>query len=314
MRVSITDRCNLRCVYCMPSGDLAYFDPADVLTNGEIARIVRVAFSRGLKKVRITGGEPLLRKDIRGLISSLKQIGVPDVSLTTNGIMLNELGQALKAAGLDRVNISLDTLDPERYKSMTGGGDIRQVWKAIETSEQVGLTPVKINVVPIRGINDDEVESFASLTLRNNYHVRFIEFMPASRGSMWSRDRYIPSYEILRRTGALGPLESFRFRGKGPSRNYRIKGAAGVIGIISPLSDHFCRFCNRMRLTADGRLRPCLFSGKEIDVRSPMRSGAGDADIEDLFLRAVRIKPLQHMLDQGTDASCRIDSMSKFGG
>ncbi|RJQ48136.1 MAG: GTP 3',8-cyclase MoaA [Nitrospiraceae bacterium] len=314
LRISITDKCNLKCIYCKPVKGLKHFNDSDILTNDEITRIVRVAFGHGLRKVRITGGEPLLRKDIFDLISAIKKVGIPELSLTTNGIKLSECAQALKLAGLDRVNISLDTLDPVRYKFMTRGGDIKQVWKAIETSEKVGLTPVKINAVPIRGINDDEIESFASLSLRNNYHIRFIEFMPASRNGIWSKDKCIPSTEILDRIAAVGPLEQFQFRGNGPSRNYRIKGAAGVIGVISPLSDHFCSFCNRLRLTANGKIRPCLFSSEEIDIRTPVRSGAGDEIIEELFLQAVRIKPRQHLLNQNISASHHIDTMSKIGG
>lgn len=314
LRISVTDRCNLKCIYCKPVKGLKHFHNTDILKNDEITRIVRIAFGHGLRKVRITGGEPLLRRNILGLISAIKSIGIPELSLTTNGIMLSECAQELKHAGLDRVNISLDTLDPVRYKFMTRGGDIERVWKAIETAEKTGLTPVKINVVPIRGINDDEIKSFASLSLKNNYHIRFIEFMPASRDGMWSRDKCIPSAEILQRISSVGPLEQFQYRGSGPSRNYRIRGAAGVIGIISPLSDHFCGFCNRLRLTANGRIRPCLFSNEEIDMRTPMRSGGSDDTIEELFLEAIRIKPRQHLLNENSSAAHQIDTMSRIGG
>ncbi len=314
LRISITDKCNLKCVYCRPSKRIKYFNQDEVLTDDEIVRIVRIAHTHGTRKVRITGGEPLMRKNITGLVSSIKGIGIRDLSLTTNGIKLSKLASSLKQAGLNRVNISLDTLKADRYREITCGGDFDQVNASIKEAEQAGLTPIKINVVPIRGINDDEILAFASLTQKNNYHIRFIEFMPATSSGLWEKDRSIPSSEVLEEISKIGQLEKMQFRGKGPSRNYRLKGAAGVIGIISPLSDHFCGHCNRLRLTANGKIRPCLFSEEVVDIKSAMRNGASDSEVEELFLKAIRIKPQGHTLNKSGAESNYIDTMSKIGG
>jgi cyclic pyranopterin phosphate synthase len=314
LRVSITDKCNLKCIYCMPSKGLKYFKESEVLTDEEIVRFVRIAHNHGLRKVRITGGEPLVRKNILQLVSSLKKTGIRDLSLTTNGMLLAGLAGDLKQAGLDRVNISLDTMDAKIYRKITKEGDIERVWESIREAERVNLTPVKINVVPIRGINDGEISSFASLTLKNNFHIRFIEFMPASCNGVWAKDKCVSSAEILKQISGLGNLERLKFKGRGPSRNYRFKGAAGVIGIISPLSDHFCGYCNRLRLTADGKIRPCLFSKDEVDIKTPMREGASDDEMEKLFLRAVKIKPQRHLLNEDPSAGGHLKAMSKIGG
>lgn len=314
LRISITDKCNLKCLYCRPSKKIKYFDKDDVLTDAEIVKFVRIAHKYGLRKVRITGGEPLMRKGITGLISSIKKIGIRELSLTTNGIMLAKQADELKKAGLDRVNISLDTLDAEKYKKITNGGDIELVRESIKSAKKAELTPIKINVVPIRGLNDDEILSFASLTLKQNYHIRFIEFMPATSSGLWKKDKCINSSEILEKISTIGKLESFKFRGGGPSRNFRIKGAAGVIGIISPISDHFCGHCNRLRLTADGKIRPCLFSKEEIDIKSPMRNNAPDKEIERLFRRSIKIKPQRHLLNSSKTALNCLETMSKIGG
>jgi cyclic pyranopterin phosphate synthase len=314
LRISITDKCNLKCVYCMPSKKFDHFKKGEILTYEEIVRFVRIAHKHGLRKVRITGGEPLLRKDITTLISSIKKVGIHDLSLTTNGIKLSQIAKKLKNAGLDRVNISLDTLNADRYKGITTGGHIDQVWQSIKEAEEIGLNPVKINVVPIRGLNDDEIVSFASLTFDKNYHIRFIEFMPATCNGMWTKERCVNSKEILKKISALGELQRLEFKGKGPSRNYKIKGAVGVIGIISPLSDHFCNYCNRLRLTADGKVRPCLFSKEEIDIKIPMRNSAADEEIEKLFFRAIRTKPERHLLNENLASSRHIKTMSKIGG
>ncbi|HDK82253.1 MAG TPA: GTP 3',8-cyclase MoaA [Nitrospirae bacterium] len=314
LRISITDKCNLKCVYCMPGKDIKYFKRSEVLTFEEIVRFVSIAKKNGLRKVRITGGEPLMKKNVAFLISSIKKTGIHDLSLTTNGIMLAGLANGLKKAGLDRVNISLDTMDTEKYKKITGGGDINKVWQAIEAAEGAGLTPIKINIVPIRGLNDDEILSFASFTIDKNYHVRFIEFMPVGSNEMWSRDKCVTSKEVLEKISTLGSLERLKFRGKGPSRNFRIKGAKGVIGLISPISDHFCGFCNRLRLTIDGKVRPCLFSQVEIDIKTPMRSGASDIEIEQLFYDAIKVKPQRHLLHESAASSEFLQAMSKIGG
>lgn len=314
LRISITDKCNLKCIYCMPSEGLKFFQEKDVLTNDEILRFVRIARKHGLRKVRITGGEPLMRKDIISLISSIKKTGVRDLSITTNGIRLSKIAGDLKKAGLDRVNISLDTMDPDKYRAITKGGNIELVWQSIKKAEKAGLTPVKINVVPIRGLNDDEISAFASLTFDNNYHIRFIEFMPATCNGIWRKDKCVSSAEAMEKISALGKLERLKFKGRGPSRNYRIKGAVGVIGFISPLSDHFCGYCNRLRLTADGKIRPCLFSNIKVDIKTPMRNGASDEEIENLFCRAVKVKPQKHLLNEDITSAKHLKAMSTIGG
>ncbi len=314
IRISITDKCNLKCVYCMPSEGLKLFKKKDVMTDDEILRFIRIAVKHGLRKVRITGGEPLMRRNLTGLISSIKKTGVRDLSITTNGILLSKSVVDLKKAGLDRVNISLDTMKPDRFRSITGGGEIDLVWESIRRAEETGLTPVKINVVPIRGINDDEIVSFASLTFDNDFHIRFIEFMPATNNGIWSKDKCVTSAEAMKKISALGKLEHLKFRGRGPSRNYRIKGAKGVIGFISPLSDHFCDDCSRLRLTADGEIRPCLFSNIRIDIKTPMRNGASDEEIDDLFCQAVKVKPQRHLLNEDISTADHLISMNKIGG
>ena len=313
LRVSVTDKCNLKCVYCTPSKGLKHFKQTDLLTDEEIIRFISIAHRHGLRKVRITGGEPLLRKNILELISEIKKIGVRELSLTTNGLTLSNMAEELKSAGLDRVNISLDTLDAEKYKTIANGGDINLVWESIKEAERVELMPVKINMVPIRGMNDDEILSFASLTFEKNYHIRFIELMPANSSRLWTKDMCIPSHEVMERISMLGTFRKVKFRGIGPSRNYRIKGAAGIIGIISPVSDHFCNSCNRLRLTAIGKIRPCLFSNDEIDIRTPMRRGASDNELDKLFLQAIQVKPEGHKLQEIMSDS-PIRSMSKIGG
>ena len=212
IRISITDRCNLKCVYCMPSEGLRFFKKRDLMTDDEILRFIRIAVRHGLRKVRITGGEPLMRRDCTGLVSSIKKTGVRDLSMTSNGILLSEAAEHLKKAGLDRVNISLDTMKPDRYMSITGGGDIDAVWESIKRAEETGLTPVKINVVPIRGMNDDEIVSFASLTFDNDFHIRFIEFMPAARGGIWHKEKCVSSAESMEKISALGGLEHLSLR------------------------------------------------------------------------------------------------------
>jgi len=312
LRISVTDRCNLKCVYCMPEGPMRYFDAKEMLTSEEIVRFVRTAHRQGVAKVRITGGEPLLRADILEMVESIKAIGIKDLAITTNGIELKNMAPALKKAGLDRVNISLDTLKEDRYRLMTRGGEIRRVWEAIEAVERAGISPIKINVVPIRGMNDDEAVDFALLTMQKDWHIRFIELMPVGRSGRWSNEACVKKDELIEKISAVGRLGLLRFRGKGPSRNYRLEGARGIIGFISPISECFCEWCNRLRLTAHGRLRPCLFSDTEIDIMTSMRNGASDEEMDELFREAVSVKPAGHRIREN-DFSC-LSSMSKIGG
>ncbi|MEW6117199.1 MAG: GTP 3',8-cyclase MoaA [Nitrospirota bacterium] len=314
MRISIIDRCNLRCIYCMPSEGVKPIAHKSILSYEEIIRIVRIAARLGVRKIRLTGGEPLIRKNLTYLVSSINAIeGIDDISLTTNGLLLKKLARPLAAAGLKRVNISLDTFRPDRYKEITRGGTISKVLEGIEEAEQAGILPIKINMVPIRGFNDDEIEAFAHLTIKTPYHIRFIEFMPIGAREMWSQEKYIPTDEIKEKVSAIAPLVPVRMRKSGPARYFRFENAAGVIGFISPLTHHFCSSCNRLRLTADGKLRPCLFSETEIDLKSALRSGAPDEELERLLRLSIEVKPQGHSLGHEKPLTM-LRPMSKIGG
>lgn len=304
LRVAVTDRCNLRCIYCMPRGVPTCADPDKTIGRETIESLLRVAVRYGLRKVRFTGGEPLLRGDIAELVRSAKRLGVADVSLTTNGLFLKDRARELKEAGLDRVNISLDSLRFGRYAELTGGGSIERVYEGITCAEAEGLSPIKINVVPLRGINDDELAYFAALTLVRPYHVRFIELMPVGEGG-WGGKRRIGSSEVMEavsaRLGRLMPVGA-----EGSSRNFRLAGSKGVLGFISPMSNHFCGTCNRLRLTTRGTLRPCLFSSEEVSIAG----ASSDEEMEAALRRAVQCKPR----GRGSTASLPLESMSQVGG
>ncbi len=314
LRISVTDRCNLRCIYCMPADGVRPVEHKSLLSYEEIARVVTVAARLGVRKVRITGGEPLVRKNLPFLIESLSSLkGIEDISLTTNGLLLKQLARSLASAGLNRVNVSLDSLKPERYRQITRGGDMYDALDGIAGAEKAGLLPVKVNMIPIRGINDDEIEEFSLLTVNTPLHVRFIEFMPIGPKGLWKEDRCVPTEEIKDRASRLGALVPVRLRKSGPARYFRFDGAAGVVGFISPLTHHFCGSCNRLRLTADGKLRPCLFSDAEVDVRPAMRRGASDGEIAGILRLAVAMKPEGHVPDP--ELSCNnLKPMSKIGG
>lgn len=298
LRVSITDRCNLRCIYCMPSGGLIPIEHKEILTYEEIIRVISISSKIGVRKIRITGGEPLVRRNVVYLIESIKNIdGIEDLSLTTNGILLSRYAEELKHAGLDRVNVSLDTLNPERYRMITRGGDLDFVLKGIEAIERVGLNPIKINMVPIRGINSDEIKDFAKLTLKSPYQVRFIEYMPFGSEEMWSTEKFISTEEIKSIVESIDTLYPVKMKKSGPARYFRLENGLGVIGFISPISNHFCDECNRLRLTADGKLRPCLFSETEIDLKPALRGGASDDEIKRLLKLSIEIKPEGHNID-----------------
>ena len=328
LRISITDRCNLRCIYCMPDDGVAPVRHADLLSYEEITRIASIAASLGVRKIRLTGGEPLVRKNLAFLVSSLKRIpGIEDLSLTTNGLLLEHHAASLAAAGLDRVNISIDSFRPDRYREMTRGGDLAAVLRGLQAAEEAGLRPVKINMVPVRGLNEDEILDFGLITLTTEYHVRFIEFMPTGGANFWSPEKYMTTAEIKSIIETVGPLAPVRVRKSGPSKYYRLEGAKGVIGFISALTHHFCRDCNRLRLTADGKLRPCLFSETEIDLRAAIRCGASDKEIGRLLKLSIEVKPKEHMLGNSllpgqTKDLCRSQlperpqkrPMSKIGG
>lgn len=301
LRISVTDRCNLRCVYCMPEGGISLLGRSDILTFEEIQAVAQAAAELGISKVRLTGGEPLARVSLPDLVRMLDQIGgIDDIALTTNGILLARYARDLKAAGLRRVNISLDSLRPERFQRITRGGRLEDVLKGIEAAREVGLSPIKINVVVMKGVNDDELLDFAHKTLEQDWNVRFIELM--SIGQNHESDTwFVPVSEVMERLKSLGDLEPHSSTaGNGPARYFRLPGAKGTLGFISPVSEHFCIHCNRLRLTADGKLRPCLLSDEEIDLRASLRRGASPEELKALIQEAVAAKPAGHHLGTGS--------------
>jgi cyclic pyranopterin phosphate synthase len=319
LRISVTDRCNLACVYCKPLTKLRDLSHQDILTYEEILRLVNVAVPLGISRVRITGGEPLVRRGVTDLIAALKlHPAIEDVSLTTNGVLLEEMADALFAAGKPRLNISLDSLDRGRFQRITGRDCWDKVWGGINRVEALGFFPIKINMVPVKGLNDDEIVQFARLSLDRKLHVRFIEVMPVSPQIHWSNDVCVP-IDRIRATiehefGQLVPFTSGLYAG--PAANYQIPGARGVIGFISPVSRHFCESCRRLRLTPDGKIRPCLLSDTEIDIKSPMRGGCDDNELERLLRIALEIKPERHSIGKGAEigAGCSRRIMSQIGG
>ena len=327
LRVSVTDRCNLRCVYCMSAEGVPWRPHDEVLRFEEIETVVRAAAELGISKVRLTGGEPLVRLGIVDLVAMLARIpGLDDLTMTTNGILLARYAEELKVAGLQRVNVSLDTLRPERFRCITRLGELSDALEGIAAAKQAGLAPVKINAVVIRGLNDDEVVDFARLTYappptppcqggdEGGWHVRFIEVMPLGDNADWAGNGYVPMGEVRERIEReLGELIPAKLGdGSGPARYYRLPGAQGAVGFITPISEHFCYQCNRLRLTADGKLRPCLLSDYEIDLRTPLRQGATIEDIKRLMVEAVRAKPERHHLSEQLIPQGR--AMSEIGG
>ncbi|MHB0875673.1 MAG: GTP 3',8-cyclase MoaA [Anaerolineae bacterium] len=314
LRLSVTDRCNYRCLYCMPEAGVPSKRHEDILRYEEMARLVRVAAGLGVSKVRLTGGEPLVRAGIADLVRLLAAIpGIDDLALTTNGALLASLAPALAAAGLRRVNVSLDTLRPERFERITRRGRLQDVLDGIEAARRAGLNPVKVNAVVVRGLNDDEAVDFARRSLSDGWHVRFIEVMPLGEGEHWAGDGYVPAGETRARIeAALGPLQAQASESGGPARTWRLPEASGSIGFITPVSEHFCRSCNRLRLTADGRLLSCLLGDAETDVRGLLRGGASDEQIAAAFAAAVAAKPAGHRLQEGALPTGRL--MSGIGG
>jgi len=333
LRISLTDRCNLRCVYCMPSDGMVFKAHEDILSFEEIERFARIAVQEGISKIRLTGGEPLVRKGVVDHVRRLHEItGLDAIALTTNATLLPRYASDLRDAGLERVNISLDSLDPAVYARMTRGGKLEDALAGLAAAFEAGFDPIKLNVVVVRSLKQDLL-GFAKLTLDRPLHVRFIEYMPvgiAEDGSGchseggevetagWTREDTVPNDEIVARlvvegaAAGLGELAAVAKDaapgGWGPANYYRFPEAAGTIGVISPLSHHFCAECNRLRLTADGRVRPCLFSDDELDVRAALRTGSDD-DVREVIRQALRDKPENHHERIGT-----IRSMSQIGG
>lgn len=311
LRISVTDRCNLRCIYCMPSGGITYLPRSEVLRYEEIQAVAQAAASLGINKLRLTGGEPLVRAELTRLVQMLSRIdGIDDIALTTNGVLLRQCAASLKEAGLRRVNVSLDTLKRERFKRNARRDRLSDVLDGMAAAKEAGLEPVKVNIVVMRGINDDEVLDFARLTIEEGWHVRFIELMPFANGASL---QFVPTKEIGERLHSLGTLEPcLSSQGNGPAKYFRFPGAKGTVGFISPLSDHFCFNCNRLRLTVDGKLRPCLLSDDEVDLKTTLRRGASPEELKVLIQQAVAAKPERHYLMEGVFPTGR--SMCQVGG
>lgn len=312
LRLAITDRCNLRCVYCMPPEGVKSKRPEEILRYEEIEFIARCAAKIGVSKVRLTGGEPLVRKGIVDLVKSLSKIsGIKDISLTTNGIFLAEFAPLLSKAGLTRVNISLDSIDAGTYKNLTRGGNVNLVLKGLRAAFDYNLTPVKINVVAMKGINDD-LERFVRLIYEYPVHIRFIEYMPVGTNSLWSKDTFVSYKEIMNNLLIFGKLEAVESpTGAGPAVYYKFPKALGTIGFITPVTDHFCTKCNRIRVTADGKLKTCLFSEREIDLIERIRQDATEDEICEIIKTALKDKPEGHKLAENK----RINrGMSQIGG
>ncbi len=314
LRLSITDRCNLRCTYCMPEKGVPQLSHEEILSYEEILHLVRIVTRMGITKVRITGGEPLARRDILFLCASIASTpGIKSISLTTNGLLLPQFAQALFVAGIKRINISLDTLNPEKYALITRRDCFEQVWAGIRAAQETGYAPIKLNTVVMQGINDDEIEDLACLTYHFPFEVRFIEFMPfqSDEGHEW----YLSAARILERLAKVSrllPAESEN--SNGPARLYRFPNALGKIGVISPISEHFCHTCNRLRITADGKLRTCLFSMEETDLKTPLRQGASDREITEKIRAAIKRKPEKHELDNRMLRKCISRPMVRIGG
>jgi cyclic pyranopterin phosphate synthase len=299
----------------MPEEGIPLISHGAILTYEEILRIVRVFAAEGISKVRLTGGEPLVRKGIVDFISRLSQIEeIKDLSLTTNGILLKEYARDLKRAGLKRINVSLDSLTKERFFQITRRDEYERVWNGIEEALRVGFSPIKINMVAIKGLNDDEIESFARLTLHLPLTVRFIEYMPSGNGEEWKESDILTIPQIkdrLERVGPLTPVPPDQW--DGPSKRFKIEGAIGEIGLIGAVSSHFCSDCNRLRLTPDGKIRTCLFSDDEIDVREILRKGGSDQNLKERLLDALRAKPERHHINTHQFKKCQ-RNMSAIGG
>lgn len=301
LRISVTDRCNFRCRYCMPEEGMVWLNKSELLSYEEIERLVKLFAQLGITKIRLTGGEPLMRKDLHRLVAKLSAIPqIRDLALTTNGYFLAEQAALLSQAGLRRLNISLDSLDAGRFEQMTRRSHFDRVWKGIEAVEALGLRPIKLNAVLIRGVNDDEVVNFAHLVRTRPFIVRFIEFMPIGLDDGWTPEKVVPTFEIIERIERgiglkLIPVER---HGDQPADRYRFEDGVGEIGFISSVSEPFCEHCNRIRITSDGKLRTCLFSLQETDLRSLLRSGATDEEIKRLILEAVWNKEVGHLINR----------------
>jgi len=297
LRISITDRCNLKCIYCVPRDMIPRLSHDEILTYEEILRLVQVGVKLGISKIRVTGGEPLVRKGVYDFLSELSRIdGLADLSLTTNAVALKDNLGKIKSAGIKRINISLDTLNREKFARITGMNLFDQVWQGIEGALEMAFHPIKINIVALNGVNDDELIDMAQLSFDHPFHIRFIEYMPIGESQMGNGPLLLAP-EIKKRISVLGNLIPVRnTTNDGPAQRYRFEGALGEIGFIHALSHHFCDRCNRLRLTARGQLRPCLLSDHHEDIKGPLRSGCSDDQLAEIFFKAVSHKPSDHNL------------------
>jgi GTP 3',8-cyclase len=319
LRISVTDRCNLRCVYCMPKEGVSFLGHNDILRYEEMLRVVRIAVQQGITKIRVTGGEPLVRKGVVDFLAALGKVeGLRDISLTTNGILLERFAEPLYEAGIRRINVSLDSLVPEKYRAITRGGDLERVLRGIAKAREAGFDPIKINVVVIRGFNDDEIDDLVRLASENDYQVRFIEYMPIGE-NMEHDFRYLSNDTIMNRINAavpLIPVDVAPGGNNGPARIFKMKDLPGELGFISAMSHQFCATCNRLRLTADGRLRACLLADDpEVDLMSPLRSGCTDSRLTELIEWLISMKPEgYHCASNFTARKKCARNMSTIGG
>jgi len=314
LRISLTDHCNLRCVYCMPE-DMTFRPNAELMQDGELLQLVRLFANLGFDKIRLTGGEPTVRLHVVDLVREIAATpGIRSLSMTTNGVLLGKLAEPLKKAGLQRVNVSLDTLNPAKFKRLTRWGSFDQVWEGIEAAERAGLAPVKLNAVVVRGYNESDVTDLAALTLEHPWQVRFIEMMPFAGATDFQQGQVVKAVEMIERIeanlGALEPVNGGMLDGE--ARIFRLPGGKGEVGFISSVSMPFCASCTRARLTADGKLRLCLLREKEVDLLTPLRAGASLEDLRQIILDGIWLKPWGHGLAQGDVPLNRV--MSEIGG
>ncbi len=307
LRISLTDRCNLRCKYCMPESGIDKFSHDDMLTLEEVYEITKIFVELGIDKIRFTGGEPLVRRGIVDLIAKVSKLdGIKEIAMTTNGILLKRFAKDLKEAGLNRVNVSLDTLDANKYKNITRGGSLEEFWEGIKEAKRVGLRPIKINTVLMGGFNDSEIGDFIGMTRDEKIDVRFIELMPIGEAASWAKEKFVSNSTILEKVKDLVPVLGEDI--SSPATYYKLPDAKGRVGIINPISCKFCKNCNRIRLTSQGMLKLCLHSNREIDIKAVLRSGE---DIKSLLLRSVLTKEKSHHLEDGI----YIDrNMNQIGG
>ncbi|AJQ26431.1 GTP 3',8-cyclase MoaA [Pelosinus fermentans] len=315
LRISITDRCNFRCSYCMPPEGVPLLEHSEILSYEELLRVIRILGQYGVNKIRITGGEPLIRKGILDFIRAIREIEtVTDLAMTTNGSLLADRAYQLKKAGLDRVNISIDTLNPKEFSRITGGGQLSDVLQGIESAMNAGLTPVKLNVVVTEVFSMEDLSYFIKQTYEFPIAVRFIEYMPVGRCGV-KAGYSIKAIKNSINTAGYGMLEkAFSIKGNGPAHYYRLPRAMGVFGFITPMTEHFCHTCNRIRLTADGKIKPCLLANKEFDIKHALRSGTSDSKVAELFIKALQGKPLHHIWGNEREGTNLIRNMSQVGG